>query len=68
MINLIKWWKDRNLLSIVIIAIASVILSAIPAILFEWGWLLSIVIAITGGLSMRYFIVKYIKSKFKEND
>lgn len=68
MINLIKWWKDRNLLSIVIIVIASVILSAIPAILFEWGWLLSIVIAITGGISMRYFIVKHIKSKFKEND
>lgn len=68
MINLIKWWKDRNLLSIVIIVIASVILSAIPAILFEWGWLLSIVIAVTGGISMRYFIVKCIKNKFKEND
>lgn len=65
MSNLIKWWKDKNLLLVIVIAVASIMLATTFACLIDWGWIIAIVIAIIGGVSMRCFIVKYIKNKFK---
>lgn len=63
MSNWVKWWKDKNLLAVIITALVSVVLASIPAVLFELGWIISIVLAIIGGILIRHFIGEYIKSK-----
>ena len=60
MSNWIKWWKDKLLLQIMGTAIGSVVLSFIPAYFLSWGWILSILIAVSGGVIMRKLIIKKI--------
>ena len=58
MSNWIKWWKDKLLLQIMGTAIGSVGLAFIPAYFLSWGWILSILVAVSGGVIMRKLIIK----------
>lgn len=54
----IKWWKDKSILQIIGTAFGAVILAFIPAYFLSWGWILSILIAVFGGITMRKLIIK----------
>ena len=51
--NIFKWWKDKTFMLIFTIALLSIVLAFITAYFISWGWILSIIIAIIGGYSMR---------------
>ena len=68
MAQFFKWWKNKTALSIIITAILSVVISFLFAYFFSWGWLVSIAIAIGGGLLIRYFLIKALKKYSNEID
>lgn len=66
MANWIRWWKDRAFLLILLIAFSSMILALVTALIVDWGWILSVVYAIAGGVLIRLVIRREIEKKVKD--
>ena len=62
----VKWWKNKLVVALMCTAIGSVIIAFLFAYFISWGWILSIVTAIVGGLIMRRIIVKLIEKEFEK--
>lgn len=60
----IRWWKDKTFLSVLCVALGTMVASLALALLLEWGWIGSIVTALAGGFEMRRIVAK----KFDEVD
>lgn len=58
MSNWIQWWKDKTFLTIMVIAIIAVVLAYVFARFVTWGWVVSLVIGVIGGLGIRHVVVK----------
>ena len=54
----IKWWNDKTIVTIMVVAISSVGLAALSAVLIDWGWVISIIIALVGGYTMKRILFK----------
>lgn len=54
----IRWWKDKTFLSVLGVALGSIVASLALALLLEWGWIGSIVTALAGGFEMRRLVIK----------
>lgn len=52
----IKWWKDKTFLSVLGVALGTMVASLALALLLEWGWIGSIVTALAGGFEMRRIV------------
>ena len=62
----IKWWKNKLAVALMCTAIGSVIIAFLFAYFISWGWILSIVTAIVGGLTMRRIAVKLIEKEIEK--
>ena len=62
----IKWWKDKMSLIIVLTAVLTVVISFLFAYFFDWGWIVSIVMALGGGVLLRHLIVKKLTDTFNK--
>lgn len=60
MSEIIKWWKNKYAVIIVCIGILAVVIGFLFAYFISWGWILSLISAIIGGASIRYFTNKMI--------
>jgi uncharacterized membrane-anchored protein len=60
MAEFVKWWKDKLIVAIMLTAVLSVIVAFLFAYFIEWGWILSIITAIAGGITMRKLAIKKI--------
>lgn len=60
MSEIIKWWKNKYAVIIVCIGVLAVVIGFLFAYFISWGWILSFISAIIGGVSIRYFINKLI--------
>lgn len=58
MSNWIQWWKDKTFLAMMVIAIIAVVLAYVFARFVTWGWVVSLVIGVIGGLGIRHVVVK----------
>lgn len=58
--ELVKWWKNKWALLIVVTGVLTVIIGFLFAYFISWGWILSLIIALGGGVTMRVFINKMI--------
>lgn len=58
MSNWIQWWKDKTFLAMMVIAIIAVVLAYVFARFVTWGWVVSLVIGVVGGLGIRHVVVK----------
>ena len=58
MSNWIKWWKDKTFLTIMVTAIVAVVLACVFARCFAWGWIVSMLLGVIGGLGIRHVVVK----------
>ena len=58
MSNWIKWWKDKTFLAMMVIAIIAVVLAYVFARFVTWGWVVSLVIGVVGGLGIHHVVVK----------
>lgn len=61
----VKWWKDRCFLLVLLISFSSMALALLSALLVYWGWILSIVFALAGGVLIRLVIRREIEKKVK---
>lgn len=62
MAEFVKWWKDKLIVAIMLTAVLSVIVAFLFAYFIEWGWILSIITAIAGGITMRKLAIKKINN------
>lgn len=60
MAEIIKWWKNKWAVLIICTGVLSVVIAFLFAYFISWGWILSIITAIGGGITMRIFINKLI--------
>lgn len=60
MSNLIKWWKNNFAWTLIGVVILTVVISFLFAYFFEWGWIVSLIIALSGGFVIRKLIVNKI--------
>lgn len=58
----VKWWKNKFALLLTIVAIGTVIIAFLFAYFFSWGWIVSLVLAAIGGISMRILMRKLIEN------
>lgn len=68
MAEIIKWWKNKNAVLIICTGVLSVVIAFLFAYFISWGWILSLVIAIAGGITMRIFINKLIDEFAAKNE
>lgn len=54
----IRWWKDRTFLVCLGIALLSMSVAFVLAYFIEWGWLVSVAVALIGGYFIRRMIYK----------
>jgi uncharacterized membrane protein YdjX (TVP38/TMEM64 family) len=66
MAEIIKWWKNKWAVLIICTGILSVIIAFLFAYFISWGWILSLITAIGGGITMRVFINKLIDDFIKK--
>ena len=52
----IRWWEDKTFLSVLGVALGTMVASLSLALLLEWGWIGSIVTALAGGFEMRRIV------------
>jgi 4-hydroxybenzoate polyprenyltransferase len=60
MSNWIKWWKDSTFMSVLGVALLTMLIGFLLAYYIEWGWILTIVVTAIGGMSIRRIIIKRI--------
>lgn len=63
-----KWWKNKTALSIIGIALGSVLLAFLFAYFFTWGWYVSIAIALGGGYWIRTILFKKLNEMADKYD
>lgn len=53
-----RWWKDKTFMSVLVIALLTMLIGFLLAYFLDWGWILTIVVTAIGGMSIRKIIVK----------
>lgn len=56
--NWIKWWKDKTFMSVLGIALGTMVLSFLLAYFISWGWIPAIAVALAGGFAIRKVVVR----------
>lgn len=58
--EIVKWWKNKWAVLLIVVGVLTVGIGFIFAYFISWGWVLSLVIAIIGGVGMRHTILRMI--------
>lgn len=53
----IKWWKDKTFLTILGIALLTMLVAFLASYFLSWGWVIAMVAALVGGGAIRRIIV-----------
>lgn len=65
----IKWWKDKTFMTVLAIALLTMLFGFLSVYFIEYGWIITIVLTIAGGVSIRKIIInRIIKELEKEED
>lgn len=62
----IKWWKDKTMLSVILISIFTVIAGFMLTYFIDWGWILTIIIAGISGLSIKHIITNRLNKEVEK--
>lgn len=57
----IKWWKDKTFLTILAVALLTMVAAFLLAYFIEWGWVLSLMSVFIGAQMIRTIIIKRIE-------
>ena len=52
----IKWWKDKTIMSVILIALFTVIVGFVLSYFITWGWIPTIILAIVDGKIIKRII------------
>ena len=61
MANWFKWWKDKTFLSVMGVALVTMLLGFLMAHYISWGWIITVFIGAIGGLVIRKIVVNRIE-------
>ena len=64
----IKWWKDKTFMTILAIALLTMLIGFLLTYFIEYGWLITIVLSIAGGVSIRKVITNRIDKEVEKED
>lgn len=56
----IKWWKCKTYMSVLVIALLTILTGFFLAYFLDWGWILTIVVTAIGVMNIRKTIIKGI--------
>ena len=54
----IKWWKNKTFNILLVITLLILLITFLFAYLLEWGWVVSVIVALVGGFIIRKIIIK----------
>ena len=58
--NIVKWWKNKWAVLLMVVGILTVGIGFLFAYFISWGWILSLVVAVIGGIGMRHIVLRMI--------
>lgn len=61
MANWVKWWKDKTFLSVMGVALVTMLLGFLMAYYISWGWIITVLIGAIGGLVIRKIVVNRLE-------
>ena len=64
----IKWWKDKTIMSILIIALSVMIIGFLLAYFIDWGWIITIILSAIAGIIIRKIITDRINKEIEKYD
>jgi CHASE2 domain-containing sensor protein len=65
----IKWWKDKTFMTVLAIALLTMLIGFLSVYFLEYGWIITIVSTVAGGISIRKIVTnRIIKELEKEED
>lgn len=56
----IKWWKSKFAWTLIGVTLFVMLIAFLFAYFFNWGWIVSIITAFAGGITLRKLIYKKI--------
>lgn len=65
--EIVKWWKNKWAVLIMVVGVLTVGVGFLFAYFIPWGWILSILTAIGGGIGISMLIDKMITDYAKQN-
>jgi uncharacterized membrane protein len=67
--ELIKWWKNKNAVILITVGVLTVVLSVLATIFIPepYNWVVLGVLIVSGGITMRIYLLKILKN-LSEND
>lgn len=62
--ELVKWWKNKNAVILITVGVLTVVLSALATIFIPepYNWVMLGVLTFAGGITMRIYLLKILKS------
>lgn len=65
----IKWWKDKTFMTVLAIALLTMLIGFLSVYFLEYGWIITIVSTVAGGISIRKIVTnRIIKELQKEEE
>lgn len=64
----IKWWKDKTFMTVLAIALLTMLIGFLLAYFIEYGWLITIVLSIAGGISIRKVITNRLDKEVEKEE
>lgn len=58
--NIVKWWKNKWAVLLMMVGILTVGIGFIFAYFISWGWILTVAVTAIGGIGMRHIAFKMI--------
>lgn len=68
--GLVKWWKNKNAVILIIVGVLTVVLSAFATIFIPepYNWIVLGVLIVSGGITMRIYLFKVLKNIVENDD
>lgn len=58
--EVVKWWKNKWVVLLMLVGILTVVIGFLFAYFISWGWILTLVVAVVGGVGMMNISFKII--------
>jgi hypothetical protein len=64
----IKWWKDKTFMTVLAIALLTMLIGFLSVYFIEYGWIITMVLTIAGGVSIRKIVTNRIVKELEKEE
>lgn len=61
-----KWWKDKTFMTVLIIALLTMLIGFLIAYFIKYGWLVTCILSIISGVSIKKIITNRINEELRK--